>query len=44
MKYKSKDLKDQTGDVFSDLYGLSKRIEFVRPKADKRMEDIEYEK
>ena len=44
MKFKSKDLKDRTGDVFNDLYGLSKRIDNVRPREAKKTYDIEYEK
>ena len=35
MKFKSKDLMDQTGDIHNDLYCVSKKIEFVKPKVDK---------
>lgn len=34
---------DNTGNIFTDLYGLSKRIDFVRPKADKTKVEIEFE-
>jgi hypothetical protein len=43
MKYKSKDLMEQTGDKHNDLYALSKRIEFVKPRQDKTTEEIEYD-
>lgn len=35
MKFKSKDLMDQTGDIHNDLYCVSKKIEFVKPKVDR---------
>ena len=43
MTFKSKDLMEQTGDVFNDLYVLSKKIDFIRPRVDKTGNDIEYE-
>lgn len=42
--YRSKDLMESTGDKFNDLYALSKRIEFIKPKRDKSTQDIEFEK
>lgn len=44
MKFKSKDLMEQTGDKFNDLYVLSKKIDFLKPKRDKSTEDLEFEK
>ena len=44
MKYRSKDLICPTGDKHSDLYSVSKKIEFLRPKVDRKTEEIEYEK
>lgn len=44
MTFKSKDLKEETGDVFNDLYVLSKKIDFIRPRVDKTANEIEYEK
>lgn len=44
MKYKSKDLMEETGDKFNDLYVLSKKIDFLKPKRDKSTEDLEFEK
>lgn len=44
MKFKSKDLMEKTGDKHNDLYALSKRIEFVKPKVDKTTEEIEFQK
>ena len=43
-KFKSKDLMEQTGDIFNDLYVLSKKIEFIKPKQDKTTIDYEFEK
>lgn len=44
MKYKSKDLMEETGDKFNDLYVLSKKIDFLKPKRDKSAEDVEFER
>lgn len=44
MKFKSKDLMEQTGDKFNDLYVLSKKIDFLKPKKDKSTADLEFEK
>ena len=44
MTFKSKDLMEQTGDVFNDLYVVSKKIEFIRPRVDKTANEIEFEK
>ena len=44
MKFKSKDLMEQTGDKFNDLYVLSKKIDFLRPKRDKSTDDLEFER
>ena len=35
---------EQTGDIFNDLYVLSKKIEFIKPKQDKTTIDYEFEK
>lgn len=44
MKFKSKDLMEETGDKFNDLYVLSKKIDFLKPKRDKSSQELEYEK
>ena len=44
MKFKSKDLMEQTGDKFNDLYVVSKKIDFIRPKVDKSSAEYEFEK
>ena len=44
MKFKSKDLMDTTGDKHNDLFALSRKIEFVKPKHDKTTFEIEYDK
>ena len=35
---------ESTGDKFNDLFILSKKIDFVKPKRDKSTQDIEFEK
>lgn len=35
---------EQTGDKFNDLYVLSKKIEFLKPKKDKTAVEIDFEK
>jgi hypothetical protein len=42
--FKSKDLMESTGNKFNDLFVLSKKIEFIKPKRDKSTQDIEFEK
>ena len=44
MKFKSKDLMEETGDKFNDLYVLSKKIDFIKPKRDKSSQELEFEK
>lgn len=44
MKFRSKDLMEQTGNKFNDLYLLSKKIDFIKPKRDKSTDEIEYQK
>ena len=35
---------EQTGDKFNDLYVVSKKIDFLRPKVGKTSNELEYEK
>lgn len=35
---------EQTGDKFNDLYVLSKKIDFLKPKKDKTAVEIDFEK
>ena len=44
MKFKSKDLMEQTGDKFNDLFVLSKKIDFLKPRRDRSTEDLEFER
>ena len=39
-KYKSKDLMEQTGDKFNDLYVLSKKIDFLKPFCNANNSDL----
>jgi len=43
MKFKSKDLMESTGNKFHDLYLLSQKIDFLKPRRDKSTAEIEYE-
>lgn len=42
-KFKSKDLMESTGNKFHDLYLLSQKIDFLKPRRDKSTNEIEYE-
>ena len=44
MKFKSKDLMEHTGDKFNDLYMVSHKVGFIKPKIDKPLDEIEFEK
>jgi len=44
MKFKSKDLMEQTGDKFNDLYVVSKKINFLKPQIGKTRDELDYEK
>lgn len=35
---------ESTGDKFNDLYVLSKKIDFLRPKKDKTTVEVDFEK
>jgi len=43
MKFKSKDLMESTGNKFHDLYLLSQKIDFLKPRRDKSTAEVEYE-
>ena len=43
MSYKSKDFMEKSGDKNNDLFQVSKRIEFIRPKQGKTSNDVEFE-